>query len=399
MASSKNLVDEVADLVSDIEWSKLPTTTREAAERCTLHVLATTYLGARRDISRRTVAYATTYSPGSSLVIGRGAAATATEAAFANATMCHADFRDDAHAPSQSHPGVTVIPAALAAAEIVGARNLAPGELGAAIVAGYQVIGRLGRLGAIESTNRGFRASAIYSVFGGAVAAARVLGLKGEQLRSAITLAAQNAAGLNQPYFDGTDDWILLPGLAARNGLLSALLAREGIVGAPGNLTGEIGFFRAYADLTSVGELNAPGLPDWEIEVTRLKSVLTCGWNQAPVNAVITSGVALDDVDRIEVDLSTEAYEFPGVTNFGPYSTYTAAVLSLPYAVGSLLSTGRLDTRNYDDVTDSATHEAASRVTIRPDANNHGYDNDVTLILKDGTKRTVHTRAMHPSGC
>jgi 2-methylcitrate dehydratase PrpD len=395
MAVASDLVDDVARMAEGVDWGALPESTRAAAERCTLHVLATTHLGARRDIAQQVLRYALSASPGASVVVGHGPGSTATEAAFANATMCHADFRDDAHAPSQSHPGVTVIPAALAAAEL---RNgpLPAGVLGRAVVAGYQAIGRLGRLGATRSTPRGFRASSIYSVFGGAVAAAIVLGLEGDRLRAAISLAAQSAAGLNQPYLDGTDDWILLPGLAARNGLLAALLAREGVNAAERNLDGEIGFFNAYTDVADPGPFDALDLPDWEIEATRLKTVLTCGWNQAPMNTLLRSGVDLDDVDRLEVDVSHEAYEFPGVANYGPFTTYTAAVLSMPYAVGALLGTGRLESRSFDDVTDPVVEEAGHRIAIATKPELVGYDMDLRIILKDGSTRALHTPGGEP---
>ncbi|MCU1578062.1 MAG: hypothetical protein JWP19_266 [Rhodoglobus sp.] len=382
------LLDQLAALVDDSGWGSLPPSTVAAAERATLHVLATTYLGADRDIAQRTTAYARRNFPGGSTLIGHGRTVAPTEAAFANATMCHADFRDDAHSPSQSHPGVTVIPAALAAAEMLGT-DLPAGALGTAVVAGYQVIGRLGRLGAITSTARGFRASAIYTVFGAAAAAAHVLGLDRKQLTSALSLAAQTAAGLNQPYYDGTDDWILLPGLAARNGLVAALLAREGIVGAPNNLDGRIGMLGAYADLHGAQHLDATGLPDWEVEVTRLKTVLTCGWNQAPVNTVLMSGIPVDSIDTLEVAMSPEAYEFPGVANYGPFETYTASVLSMPFAFGALLGTGQLTARTYRDVGSPAVVENARRLTMRPEGDFHGYDCVVTVTQKDGTVQAL----------
>ena len=386
--TQSNLLDETLDLIESARWAGLPDSTIAAAERATLHVLATSYLGADRDIAQRTISYATRNFPGSATLIGRGTSLVPTEAAFANATMCHADFRDDAHSQSQSHPGVTVIPAVLAAAEIVGG-ELAQGTIGTAVVAGYQVIGRLGRLGAIRSTERGFRASAIYTVLGAAAAAGIVLNLDRAQLRSALTLAAQTASGLNQPYLDGTDDWILLPGLAARNGLAAALLAREGVVGAPGNLDGPLGFYRAYADLPGPLTLAGEGLPDWEVEITRLKSVLTCGWNQAPVNSVLMSGVPIADIDSVEVAVSREAYEFPGVANFGPFTTYTAAVLSMPFAFGALLATGRLDAKTYRDVGAPEIVEGGRRLTMSEEPGLHGYDTRITLALKDGTTRVL----------
>lgn len=395
MSSGSKLLDEITRIAADVRWDALPESVRHAAERATLQVIATTDLGASRAIAQHAVDYALRYNPGTSLVIGRAEGSTPENAAFANAAMCHADFRDDAHAPSQSHPGVTVIPAALAAAQVVGLDEASP-RFGAAVVAGYQVIGRMGRLGATFSTPRGFRASSIYSVFGGAVAAALVLGLEGEKLSSAISLAAQTAAGLNQPYHDGTEEWMLLPGTAAKSAVMAALLARDGVVGAPNNLDGPLGFYRAYADLTELADINDPSFPDWEIEVTRLKTVLTCGWNQAPINTLLGSGIALEDIDRLELRQSREAYEFAGVINYGPFESFTAASLSLPFAVGAIFGTGDLHAGTYDRRDDPLIHENAQRITATPDDTFHGYDMELTIVKKDGAREAFYNSGDAP---
>lgn len=374
-------VTDVADIVESVVWEELPRSTRDATERAVLHVIGTMFLGADRDISLRTVAYARSAAPGTSTAFGLGRTVAPGDAALVNATVCHADFRDDAHSTSQSHPGVTVVPAALAAAEILG-RPLEPGTFGAAVVAGYQVIGRMGRLGAIRSTERGFRASAIYTVFGAAAAAARVLGLDRAQLESALGLAAHLAAGLNQPYLDGTDEWILLPGFSAKNGVLAALLAREGIVAAPRILEGDIGFYRAYTG-EGPGEFDAD-IAEWEVETTRLKTMLTCGWNQASVNGLVGAGVDFAAVDTMTATLSPEAQGFPGVANQGPFTSYTSAVLSLPFAVGALLETGRLDPTSYADVSAPSVEAAARRVTVVADPELHGYDSRLEVRYRDG---------------
>src|SRR6201999_4215862 len=43
------------------------------------------------------------------------------EAALANGMLAHSDETDDTHPPSQSHPGASVVPSALAACERFGA--------------------------------------------------------------------------------------------------------------------------------------------------------------------------------------------------------------------------------------------------------------------------------------
>ena len=57
----------------------------------------------------------------------------AIEAAFANAMLAHSDETDDSHAPSESHPGASVVPSAFATGEqfnIDGSRFLRAVALG-----------------------------------------------------------------------------------------------------------------------------------------------------------------------------------------------------------------------------------------------------------------------------
>src|SRR5262249_50330464 len=53
-------------------------------------------------------------------VVGSDVLCGPIEAALANGVLAHADETDDSHAPSLSHPGCAVVPAALAAGEALG---------------------------------------------------------------------------------------------------------------------------------------------------------------------------------------------------------------------------------------------------------------------------------------
>ncbi len=66
----------------------------------------------------------------------------AVNAAFANASCAHAMDMDDGHRFGALHPGVAILPAALAAAELVGAH---PKALMTGMVVGYEIMIRLGR--------------------------------------------------------------------------------------------------------------------------------------------------------------------------------------------------------------------------------------------------------------
>ena len=87
-------VTDLAEIAAAIDWSGLPAEAVVAAERNTLHVLGTTFLGRDRDISRRLLGYAGRSAPGTATVLGLGATVAPGAAAFVNATLCHADFRD-----------------------------------------------------------------------------------------------------------------------------------------------------------------------------------------------------------------------------------------------------------------------------------------------------------------
>ena len=95
----------------------------------------------------------------------------APHAAWVNGVMAHARDYDDTHDAAVLHAGVSVIPAALAAAELRGGCSGA--ELVAGIAVGLELACRLGlatRIGIIES---GFIYSSLFGYFGATAAAAR----------------------------------------------------------------------------------------------------------------------------------------------------------------------------------------------------------------------------------
>lgn len=75
-------------------------------------------------------------------VVGSSLITNAVSAALANGILAHADETDDSHAPSGTHPGCAVVPAALA----MGEKNDCSGEtLLKSVVLGYDVGSRVMR--------------------------------------------------------------------------------------------------------------------------------------------------------------------------------------------------------------------------------------------------------------
>src|SRR5258708_1315640 len=80
-------------------------------------------------------------SAGTATIFGRTGSAEASWAAFANGIAAHGLEMDDVENASSLHPGVVVMPAALALAEQLGSSAAA---FYAAVVAGYEVNLRVG---------------------------------------------------------------------------------------------------------------------------------------------------------------------------------------------------------------------------------------------------------------
>ena len=127
-------------------------------------------------------------------VAGSNVVCGAMEAAFANAMMAHADETDDSHAPSQSHPGCGIVPAALAVSEQLGIDG---NRFLRAVAVGYDIGTRVTMALGVSAfqTETHISSHALASLFGGAAAAASAAGLSAAQMRWVLDYAAQQASG------------------------------------------------------------------------------------------------------------------------------------------------------------------------------------------------------------
>src|SRR5262249_37717267 len=138
---------------------------------------------------------------GDATVLGTDVRLPAPQAALANGAAAHALEMDDTHRGGSIHLGASVFPAALAAAELVGASGDA--VLRAAI-AGYEVAARLAMaVRPAAHYRRGFHPTGTCGAFGAAAAAGLVLGLDEAQLAGALGIAGSQAAGSMEFLADG----------------------------------------------------------------------------------------------------------------------------------------------------------------------------------------------------
>ena len=279
---------DLAAYVAGIQFDRLPAEVRERTRFLVLDLVGNMVRG-RHDAESTApliaAARALGLGAGSAAVFGDSARYTPAGAALLNGALAHSLDFDDTHAAGTLHPGAPVIPAALAAAEMVGANGH---TVLSAIVAGYEVTCRLAvALPGGDHYDRGYHPTATCGAFGAAAAAARVFGLTAAQTEDAFGIALSQAAGSLQFLKNGAWTKRFQVGWSAMNGLAAATLAREGFRGAAESLEGKAGFLRAYAP-NPIPERALRGLgTEFELMETAVKPYPSCRYGHACVDAAL----------------------------------------------------------------------------------------------------------------
>jgi 2-methylcitrate dehydratase PrpD len=279
-----------------------------------------------------------------------GAKLPANSAARVNAMQSDAAASDDSDLRNVAHIGTNITAVSLAVGERVNAGG--PDVL-SAMVAGYEVAGRMSDalaasapssergVGAISGTvGRGFHASSIVA-FAGTVAAAKLLRLTDEQMAQAIGITATTVGGLAI----GTNSWAreYQGGNAALTAVNSALAASRGYTVNPDMLEARDGFLAVFAGgVAETGSLTRAMKRDsaQDYQIARYLAIkLVPGAHalhpavEAAINAVRESGASPDDVAQILV-----AGPQSGLVAGAPPKDMIQAIHSLSYYIASAVA-------------------------------------------------------------
>jgi 2-methylcitrate dehydratase PrpD len=333
----------------------------------------------------------------------------APTAAFVNGVLAHSLDYDDTHLPSVLHPSANVVPAALAAAEYVGASGEAVVR---ATAVGLEVAVRLGMAGYDEELGNsvffehGQHATSICGAMGAAVAAALLLGLDEEGVVHTLGVAASKASGIIEANRTGGTVKRLHCGFAAESGVTAAMLVKRGLTGPPSVLEGRFGFFTAWLHGSPV-DLDAVtrdlGLV-WSVPGIFFKPYPANHFTHAAVDAgaaLRERGVRPDDIVRLQLGVPAAALRTIGQpieVKRAPETGYQAQ-FSGPYAlVAGLLGGGGLGV-SLDDYTDALAHDPLRRAlmatvdVVEDDRCNdifpYQFPAVVTAELADGTTETA----------
>ena len=382
---------ELARYAASCRYEDIPSDVIERAKQCITDTIAAVIFGYDLPWSRIVVAFAEKNGVGgNSRILGPGGPRVhAPAAALANGALAHAFEMDNLTWPSTGvHPGATLLASGLAVAQ---ERGLGGRELLTAVVAGAEVMIRIGRATKHSNEGRGFHAPGTTGPFGAAVACGRLMRLDAERMRNALGIAGSLACGLLEFARSGTGAMVkrLHLGRAAESGVLAASLAGESFTGPASVLEGEFGFLRVFCGSEFDPHELTDGLGDSyatrSIMLKRFPCHVTAHTSvQAILDLRAEHSYAAADVASVHIAGNDKMAR---VNNIPCPADIMMAQYSIPFCVALAHVRDPRDPRSFDEGTLREPHirSLAERVTItiakdRPTP----LAAEVTVALKDG---------------
>jgi 2-methylcitrate dehydratase PrpD len=265
----------------------LPAAVVEKTKHHILDTLAAMISGSRLGPGRHAISYVQSLGGvKEAIVAGSHIVTSAVNAALANGMLAHADETDDSHAPSLTHPGCGIVPAALAMAERQRRNGTA---LIRAVALGYDMGCRLTQsLNAYQFREDGHSTHSFGPLFGAAAAAGALADLREEQVRHLLSFAAQQASGIScwMRDRDHVEKAFDFGGMPARNGVAAATMVAQGFTGVDDVFAGERNFFVAYGRKPDPALLTLALGATYEIINTNIKRWSVGSPIQAPLDAL-----------------------------------------------------------------------------------------------------------------
>jgi 2-methylcitrate dehydratase PrpD len=336
-----------------VATSMPPAAARARAASAVLDTIGVTLAGAVEPAARIVQDTISEDGAGQFVVVGTPLRTSAPNAALANGTAAHALDYDDMCFVSLAHPSAPLVSAAVAAAERAGASGSA---LLDAYIVGFEIEARLGVAMNPRHYERGWHCTSTLGTIGAAAAASRLLRLDEATTAHALAIAASEASGLKENF--GTMVKPLHAGLAARGGVLAALLASRGMTASERALDGPQGFLAAMdGRLSTLEDLAADLGSRWEILDTGITVKLypSCAATHPILDALLDlrrrERFGADDVDRVDVLVDSIT---PTVLIYERPSSALEAKFSLPFCVAAAIVDGHVGIESFDVNTSGA---------------------------------------------
>lgn len=329
------------------------------------------------------------YSNISSPLLESNKSVDSEHAALVWGTAAHALDYDDVHTTSVNHPSAVIVPAIEAA---VRGDNLPRDRVWRAYLLGLAVNIALGEALGFDHYVKGWHATSTIGPLSSAAAVAYLMDLDERAFRSALSLAAAQAGGMQRNFGEMAKP--VQAGLAASAGVRASRMAASGIRAAS-DAFGAKGFIDLYAGPT-------PGKPAEEVVLTPDASTLSrklyacCYQAHRPITAALEARKTLNPNVFADPEVTVEVRVPFGGT--GPLrvlvpTTGLEGKFSGPYCVAAALTDGFVSLRTFEDdsVRRPDLQSLSNRIVLTedelngplPEGINHG---SVRLAVKCGSE-------------
>jgi len=391
-----------AEFVEKIHFGAIPADALRIGTRCLLDGLGLFVAGSEeRSVQLLVEEAEQTGGRSDALLLSRGTTKIpAPIAARILGTAGHAHDWDDSQVsidPAHvygllTHPTIPPLSSALVMAQKLGVIDGRTFML--AFLTGFEVECKISEWMLPQHYARGMHSSGTVGTFGAYAAAAKLLGLKGENLRSGFGIAASFAAGIRCNF--GTMTKPLHVGRAAENGVTAALLAARGLTADPDALDGPWGFYAVQGGGVS-GEKVSQGFGNvWTIVDPGVSikpypcGVLTHPTIDLMLKLVIEHEVKPDDIESVKVYAGTNILNpirYPIAAN------HLQAKFSLPAALAMVALARKAGKREFSDefVASPVMQSMQRRIATELDSaiEKMGFDkmrSRIAIRLKDGRR-------------
>lgn len=381
----------LADYAVNLRYEDLPPNVIELARQCLVDAVACAVFGKDFPWSQAVLAHAQASGAGGPCRLPGLPEVTLAlpQAALVLGTFGHAFELDSLRKPGAGvHPGATIALPALAAAQHHGASGH---DLIVAIVAGCEVMFRIGAATLHTPEKVGFHAPGLTGPFGAATACGVLSHLTMAQMTHAYGIAGSLASGLLAFAPAGRGGMVkrLHLGRAAESGVLAASLAAAGYEGPDSVLDGKFGLLDTFCSESNPGLLTAGLGQRFEIERLCVKRYACHVTAQSPVQflreQMARHGFSGQDIETIMVRSSPKVVSHHSEPEPGDIML---AQYSVPFTLAIAAFLDPIDPRVFSEKTlhspDIRALAKRIQVTEREGPVPKGWGAEVEIRTRDG---------------
>jgi len=389
----------LAEYVASADFSDFPAAVVKKAKLCILDSIGCVLGGYASQPGRTIAALVRDLGGHGATILGTREEAALPNAALANTYMANILDYDDTYL---GHPGCTIIPPAIAGAQM---RDASGQDLLTAVILGYEVHARIAKAMHKEPETIDKISGVAPQTFGSVTSASKILSLPIDGVLDALGIAGATAPVQSNAKTGGSEDVppTMKVGFYACSsvGTISALMANRKIGGPHNILDGDTGFWRMIgADGCDFDELTRELGKNYEILNVAFKPYSCCRWFHSSIDALIAirlkANVKVENIRSIETETMGGKRNLDYMKTPNP-ANFVAAEFSLPYSMAVALTDlmPGPDWISEKTMSDQKILRTASRVkcaflqknTVAASADEiHRWPATVELTLEDGSK-------------